>query len=96
VCDVKRPFGTYRVAVVAIDHGNTNIAELLGTLWVEVQQEINDNYAAFSASHGFVEPVVQFSSTNFLASSAEIANSGSSASIGAFIEGRLRQEDLTF
>jgi hypothetical protein len=95
VCDAKRPHGIYRVGVVAIDHGNTNIAALLGTLWVEVQQEINDNYAAFSTSHGFAEPVLQFSSTNFLASSSEIANPGNSADIISLVESKgYRQEDF--
>jgi len=95
VCDAKRPHGTYRVGVVAIDHGNTNIAALLGTLWVDVQQEINDNYAAFSTSHGLAEPILHFANTNFLASSTEIANPRNSAEIVSFIEGRgYRQEDF--
>lgn len=95
VCEAKRPQGTYRVGVVAIDHGNTNIAALLNTLWVQVQQEINDNYEAFSTAHGDTEPMLRFSNTNFLASSAEIANSGSSAEIASFIEGKgYRQEDF--
>jgi hypothetical protein len=95
VFDAKRPQGIYRVGVVAIDHGNTNIAALLSTLWVQVQQEINDNYAAFSTSHGFTEPVLQFLSTNFLASSTEIANPGNSEAIASFIEGRgYRREDF--
>ena len=94
-CDVKRPYGTYRVAVVAIDHGNTNIAALLNTEWVQVQQEINANYEAFSASHGFTEPVLRFASTNFLALSSQIANPRNSADIISFVESNgYRQEDF--
>jgi hypothetical protein len=81
--------------VVAIDHGNTNIAALLNTLWVQVQQEINDNYEAFSTSHGYSEPMLRFSNTNFLASSNEIANPQSSAEIVSFIQGKgYYQEDF--
>jgi hypothetical protein len=94
-CDVKRPQGTYRVAVVAIDHGNTNIAALLNTDWAEVQQEINDNYEAFSMSHGFTEPVLRFSNTNLLATSSQIANPRNSADIISFVESNgYRQEDF--
>ena len=94
-CDVKRPQGTYRVAVVAIDHGNTNIAALLTTVWVDVQQEINANYEAFSTSYGLTAPILRFANTNFMASSAEIANPRSSAEIGSFIESKgYHQEDF--
>lgn len=84
----KVPYGTYRVAVVAIDHGNTNIATLLNNLWVEVQAEMNRNYAAYAYSCGNDRPMVQFVNTNFLASNIEIANPRSSVDIISYVEGR--------
>ena len=94
-CDAKRPEGTYRVAVVAIDHGNTNIAALLNTDLVEVQQEINANYEEFSTSHGFTETVLRFTNTNLLASSSQIANPRNSADIISFVESNgYRQSDF--
>jgi hypothetical protein len=59
------------VAVVAIDYGNTNIADLLTNLWVDVQKRINTNYASYV--RGF-QPLVQFTNANFLAPSSEIRN----------------------
>jgi hypothetical protein len=95
VSPAKRPCGTYRVAVVAIDHGNTNISALLTNLWVDVQQELNDNYATFSSSHGYAQPILHFANTNLLASSSEIANPRSSTEIISFVESRgYRQEDF--
>jgi hypothetical protein len=84
----KEPKGTFRVAVVAIDHGNTNIASLLDNLWVDVQQEINHNYAGYAYSVGYDQPFVQFANTNFLASSSEITNPRSSSDLISFVHGK--------
>lgn len=85
---IKRPQGIYRVAIVAIDHGNTNIAELLNTDWIGVQREINGNYANFSATHALTESVLRFSNTNLLSSNGEIADPRNLADVIAFIESR--------
>lgn len=88
VGEAKRPYGNYRVAVVAIDHGNTNIASLLNNMWVDVQQQINHNYEEYSYSSGCNQPMVQFVNTNFLALSSEIANPRNSEEIISFVEGK--------
>jgi hypothetical protein len=85
VNEIKRPQGTFRVAVMAIDYGNTNIADLLTNLWVDVQQQINVNYASYA--QGF-QPIVQFTNTNFLALSSEIKNPKDKEEIKAFVESR--------
>jgi hypothetical protein len=89
----KRPYGTYRVAIVVIDYGNTNIASLLNTLWVEVQQEMNQNYAAYAYSCGANRAMVQFVNTNFLASRIEIANPRNSEEIISYVQNTGHRRD---
>ena len=91
----KKPVGTYRVAVVAVDHGNTNIADLLDNLWVEAQAEINDLHQSFADAFGYGSPILQFENTNFLASSSQINNPRSPSDIVAFVEGNgFNQDDF--
>lgn len=82
----RKPRGTYRVAVVAVDYGNTNIADVLRTLWVEAQQEINHQHRQWADALGYPEPILQFSNTNFLAPASQIANPRSINDIIAFVE----------
>ena len=70
----RRPQGNHRVLVVAIDYGNTNIAEVLDDEWLDAQQEINQALIDLAASQGFAEPILQFSNTNILVDRSEIEN----------------------
>ncbi|MEK6285206.1 MAG: hypothetical protein AABO57_05650 [Acidobacteriota bacterium] len=92
--EAKRPYGTYRVAVVAIDYGNTNIATLLSTLWTEVQQEMNNNYFQYASACGNDKAMVQFINTNFLASSTEIASPRNTEEIISYVlnQGHKRED----
>ncbi|HEX8090666.1 MAG TPA: hypothetical protein VF762_17535 [Blastocatellia bacterium] len=90
VNEVKRPQGNFRVAVVAIDYGNTNIAGLLTNLWVDTQKQINVNYASYAQG---LQPAVQFTNTNFLAPSSEISDPRDKEEIKAFVESRGYQRD---
>jgi hypothetical protein len=85
VSEAKRPEGNFRVAVVAIDYGNTNIAGLLTNLWVDVQKRINVNYANYA--QGF-RSAVQFTNTNFLARRSEISDPRDKEEIKDFVESR--------
>ena len=69
-----KPRGTYRVAVVAIDYGNTNIAAVLNTDWAAAQDAINSGYRDIALSLGLTEPILQFTNVNFLAQRSEIGN----------------------
>lgn len=69
---VKRPQGNFRTITVAIDHGNTNIAQVLNTLWVEAQNSINSDHLAFAKSKGYSAPIVSFINTNILVPKSEI------------------------
>ena len=70
----RRPWGNHRVLVVAIDYGNTNIAEVLDDEWLDAQQEINQALIDLAASQGFAEPILRFSNTNILVDRSEIEN----------------------
>ncbi len=70
----RRPQGNHRVLVVAIDYGNTNIAEVLDNEWLDAQQEINQALIDLATSQGFAEPILQFSNTNILVDRSEIDN----------------------
>lgn len=85
VNEVRRPHGTFRVAVVVIDYGNTNIADLVTNLWVEVQKRINENYACYVEGS---QPMVQFVNTNFLALASQIKNPRDKEEIKAFVESK--------
>lgn len=85
VNEVRRPQGTLRVAVVVIDYGNTNIADLSANLWVDVQKRINENYVDYVEG---APPLVQFVNTNFLALASEINNPRDKEEIKALVESR--------
>ena len=79
-----RPDQPLSVAVVAIDYGNTNIASVLGTLWVDAQNSVNTAYAQLAKTLGFAQPV-QFTNVNFLVPSSQIANPTDKATIVNYV-----------
>jgi hypothetical protein len=81
-----RPEGLLRVAVVAIDYGNTNITDVLNTLWVMAQDSINMDHADFASRRGYANPLVTFINTNALALSSEISGPFDPGNPGPFID----------
>jgi uncharacterized protein (TIGR03437 family) len=80
-----RPYGTIRVAVVAIDYGNTNIGSVLQNLWMAAQNSVNAAYAQVSPPPGWPQPLVQFTNTNILAQSSQVSNPSDQNSIISFL-----------
>lgn len=85
---VLRPEGAIRTIGIAIDHGNTNIAQIHETLWVEAQTQVNDAYRAMAEQTGLPSPVVSFQFTNILVDADEIADPDNFAAVSAFLESR--------
>jgi hypothetical protein len=84
----QRPVGVFRTISIAIDYGNTNIADIYDTLWAEAQQRINEAHAAFAREKGYPAPIVSFEFTNILVSEGEIADPTDSDQVFKFLEGR--------
>ncbi len=82
------PKGDSQVIVVAVDHGNTNIAQVLDDLWPTAQAEIDMSHASFAAARGYAEPVVRFTHTNILALRSEIGDPRDRNSVVAFLAGK--------
>jgi hypothetical protein len=89
----RRPQGTYRVALVATDYGNTDIARLMDNLLVEGQEDINRKHEAFAKSQGYGRPIVRFINTNFLASASEVTDPTSRDQIITLLERRGYSKD---
>lgn len=82
---ISRPQGTFRVMVVAVDHGNTTIADVLQTGWVAAQDSVNRVHASFAQAQGLQEPIVSFVNTNILAPAVAIADPSSAADVYAYL-----------
>ena len=80
-----KPRGIFRVALVAIDYGNTNIASVLDSQWVDAQNSINTALAEFSEGQGYDQPIVQFENVNVLAQRSEIEDPSSLTCIKSFL-----------
>ena len=59
---------------MVVDHGNTNIADLVDTLLVDVQDAINADHRQHAAEIGLAESIVGFDYTNLLVSADEFAD----------------------
>jgi hypothetical protein len=81
-----RPEGTQRVAVAAIDYGNTNIGDVINTLLPMAQDSINQTHRDYASAHGFGEAIVNFVNLNRLIPSTELHESFSPNSPLQFIE----------
>jgi hypothetical protein len=81
-----RPEGTQRVAVAAIDYGNTNIGEVFSTFLPMAQDSINQKHRDYASAHGFGEAIVNFVNLNRLIPSTELHESFSPNSPLQFIE----------
>ena len=82
------PKGDIRVIVVAVDHGNTNIAEVLDNLWPTAQNEIDARHASLAEARGYVEPLIRFTHTNVLALRSEIGDPRDRNSVIEFLAGK--------
>jgi hypothetical protein len=88
VLPVQRPSGTFRVVVVAVNHPNTNIADVLDNLWADAQQEINVRHSNYAQQLGLQAPIVTFENVNLLASVDEIEDTRSRSHVVNFLAGR--------
>ncbi len=63
-----------KTLTVVIDHGNTNIGDVIDTLWVDAQDAINADHWQHAAEIGLAQPIVGFDFINLLVSADELAD----------------------
>lgn len=68
------PVSIQRTLTVVVDHGNTNIAEVMDTLLVDAQNVINADHAEHAADISWPEPIAGFEFINLLVSASEFAD----------------------
>lgn len=85
---VQRPAGAFRVVVVAVDYGNTNIAAVLNNAWPSAQAAINAQHARHAQTIGQSSPIVTFQNTNILATPQDVPNAANRADLFAFLATR--------
>jgi hypothetical protein len=71
---INNPASIHKTLTVVVDHGNTNIPDLMDTLLVDVQNQINADHWEHAAEVGLADPIVGFDYTNLLVSANEFAN----------------------
>ena len=69
-----KPASTQSILTVVVDHGNTNIADVMATLLVDAQNAINADHWEHAAQIGLPEPIVAFDYSNLLVSANEFSD----------------------
>ena len=85
---VLRPAGVLRVAVLIVDHGNTNIAALASTEWPAAQDGVNARHAQLATRLRLPTPIVRFVNTNFIVPAADIGDASDRVSVANYLAGR--------
>ena len=86
VCSVAvRPWGEIRVALVVVDHGNTNMAALLSKEWPSAQDSVNQDFEHWARKAGLNTAPVRFRSVNLLATPEEIPDPQSIDSVRSYL-----------
>jgi hypothetical protein len=67
----QEPAGIQRTLTVVVDHGNTDIGDLVDTMLVDAQDKINQDHWDHAAQLGLAEPIVGFDFVNLVVSADE-------------------------